>query len=176
LALVDNSKVLESFRKRRERFTQDMTKAMQTSGHEFIAYIQQKEYSGRPGLNVQTGALRSGWREKTKGTGLDIVTTVTPGPTSKKYARIHDKSREGDGIIRPKTKQYLWFKVQSGTRTTSKRGKPLKKAVTEFSWVRTKQVFIPIRTDVVGDFTGKGRNIFLSNINAALKRWAHAGT
>jgi hypothetical protein len=134
-----------------------MTKAMQTSGHEFIAYIQQKEYSGRPGLNVQTGALRSGWRQQTKGTGLDIVTIVTPGPTSKKYARIHDKSREGDGIIRPK-------------------GKPLKKAVTEFSWVRTKQVFIPIRTDVVGDFTGKGRNIFLSNINAALKRWAHAGT
>lgn len=176
LGAVDSSKVLEFFRNRREKFNEDMTNAMRRSGREFIGYIQQKEYSGRPGLEVQSDALRGGWQETTSGSGGDIATTITPGSTSKRYARAHDKSRTFDGWIRPKVKEYLCFKVHASTRIFSKAGKRLKRSVREFSWVKVKQVFLPVRTDVVGDFAGRGREIFTANINTALGRWANGGT
>lgn len=57
------------------------------------------------------------------------------------YARIHALG----GIIRAKNKEYLMFRMPTGLRTTSKSGKPLKKAQQQFSFVRVKQVTIPQR-------------------------------
>lgn len=57
------------------------------------------------------------------------------------YARIHALG----GIIRAKNKEYLMFRVPYGLRTTSRSGKPLKKAQQQFSFVRVKQVTIPQR-------------------------------
>lgn len=116
--------------------------ALFESGQYLAGWIKEKRLSGeRPKfLGVKTGLLRASikysmpekngdeWTER-------IVTDVV-------YARIH----EFGGIIRPKNKKYLRFKILTSMRFMSlKGGVRLKNPVANYRWIATKKVVIPKR-------------------------------
>ncbi len=93
--------------------------------------VQKEQYSGRPGLNVQTGTLRRGWRVWSMGSikGGNFAVKMTNNVI---YGQIHDKSRSN---------------AYAG---------------------KNRSVYMPVRTDVQGDFQKSGRNILIGKVSKEL--------
>ena len=93
---VDTKKVVAALKDFKKEIRRKLQTAMTNGMREFKGEVQTQQYTGRPGLNVQTGTLRRSWRVWRIGSiasGNFVVKMVT----NVKYARIHDKSRTGTG-------------------------------------------------------------------------------
>lgn len=116
--------------------------ALFESGQYLSGWIKEKRLSGeRPKfLGVVSGLLRASINySKPEKDGDEWVERIG---TNVIYARIH----EFGGVIRPKNKKYLRFKVLSSMRFMSLRGnKRLRNPVGSYRWVATKKVTIPAR-------------------------------
>lgn len=147
-----------------------MCNAMRQGMRLYEAYIIRKYYSGRDynadiGLNVQSGSagLRAAWHISEKLGGTDFTVVLA---NSKKYGLIHEKG----GVIRAKNAPYLCFPI----KTTSMRVKATKRGthtrMTTTSWVRVKEVKIPKRTNVEGDFVRIGKPMILEQMNQIIRK------
>lgn len=115
--------------------------ALFEAGQYLVGWMQDKRLTGpRPKfLGVKSGLLRKSVKYsepiKEGETWRETISTNTI------YARIH----EYGGIIRPKVKKFLRFKVLSSMRFMSKKGARLKNPVGNYKWIMTKKVTIPAR-------------------------------
>jgi len=120
-------------------------------GMEFFSGKMKKEQmSGRPFLQTQTGALKRSWFIRSR---LSLGKFSVTLASRSKYVMMHQQTgrrkRYNSGIIRPKTKDYLTFKV----------GK---------QWVNTKKVKIPKRLYLFESFRIEARGILRKHIKEAL--------
>jgi len=126
-----------------------------------VGNIIKDQLSGRKGnfgLFRRSGNAARALNVKVRRLKNDVVSTLfllNRGGV-KKYLPIHDKSWKGSRVIKAKNKPYLVFKMETSARIFSKSGKKLKKAVAGFTWIRTKQVTIPERTDILGFYLNEG--------------------
>lgn len=114
----------------------------------FSGKMQKEQMSGRPYLRTITGTLKRSWFVTVRTISQGIASSLK---TRSKYAAIH----QFGGTIKPKTKEYLHFKTDTG-------------------WVKTKAVRIPKRLDIFEAFRKRGPKIIykslLSALTKALKR------
>lgn len=132
----------------------------------FLGIVQKKYYSGRPGLNAPTGTLRRAWYMRTLVSGKGGFDTSVRLSNSMPYAHIH----ETGGKIKAKNGGYLCFPVKniSYRIKTMKSGKHAKKTTT--SWVKVKEVDIPKRTDVIGEFGRTGIAIISREVSRSVNK------
>lgn len=108
----------------------------------FSGKIQKEEMSGRPGLKTPTGNLKRSYYVKGSGSGISFIAKLA---TRAIYAAIH----EFGGVIKPKTKKYLMFKI--GNR-----------------FIKTKSVTIPKRTNILKSFRKNGFKIINKEVKKAI--------
>ena len=176
--IKEKDRFLKILRDRPLKFLRTVQRLWKQDDNTTVGEIIRNQLSGRKGkkgLNRVSGQAARALNIKTEIVGKDVVSTmfIPSSNPAKDYLPTHDKSRKGDGTIRAKNKPYLVFKMHSSTRSYSKSGKKLKRSTKEFRWVRTKQVKIPIRTNIIEYYTKEGGRRRAGSIRKALKELAH---
>lgn len=120
LGLEKFQKAADNAKSLRERTRATILSETKLTAEEIVGTAKKRYLSGRPGLNVQTGNLRSRINSEVRDSGdvldLSVGTNVI-------YGRIH----EYGGTILPKKGPYLTFRSSSGR------------------WAMVKSVTIPAR-------------------------------
>lgn len=146
-------KVFDRLKLKNKKFFELVRKSWAKDGKVLIQRLVKKQYSGRPGLKQLTGNTARGFLSKTSRVGTNVTQKIffSANNAAKKYVFMHDVSRKGGGFIHAKRSPYLIFKTeQSG-------------------WVKTRKVFIPVRTDVLGFLGREGRRMRIKSLNDAIK-------
>jgi len=160
LDFIQKEKFLKTLRDRPRTLFFNIKKRWTILGGELIKEIVREQLSGRrgkKGLNRGRGNAARALNVSTKQTAKDITQKLflVKSNRASKYLPYHDESRKWDGIIRPKKKKALAFKVHKSTRIFSKKGKRLKKAQRQYDKVVVKKVFLPVRTSILSVYLKK---------------------
>jgi len=140
--IKDFNKALEN---KNSRFGKASRRAIVQGMRFFEGKIIAEQMTGRPGLKTQTGQLRNSWQVKTEEKGA-VGFSVSLG-TSVIYARIH----QFGGVIKPKIKEFLVFKIAG-------------------KLIMTKRVTIPKRLRILEDFEKSGKQIIRRELVDAARK------
>jgi len=158
LKIKNIDKVFSNIRLQNKRFFQRVRGLWSKDGRIVIRKLVTKFYSGQSttSLGKRTGTLSKAFRSETKrATGtINVIQKIFIDPSSPAnlYVATHDASRNFNGTIRPKSQPRLVFKGDHDLKI-----------------VKTKKVFIPIRTNVIPFLENEMSNQAINSVNLALK-------
>lgn len=146
-------------RERPVKWLQYIKNAWSKADNITVGEIIKSQLSGRrggKGLKRISGQAARALNVKTQIVGKNVISTlfIPLSNPAAKYLPIHDKSRKGDGVIRPKNKEYLHFKTPTG-------------------WVKTKEVHIPVRTNILEYYMKTGGKRRAAAVVDSFKVLAH---